>query len=314
MSEENTPETTQETIEQSQPAINLDSTVKVDGEEISVRDLISARDEAVQLKEYNRHAQTLISPKGSDDLSRENAVRYLMTQEGYTSQDIEEYITWTNQEPEAPQEQPVTQPESELEFQTEESYDPDQLLLQQQQEQYRIQQEQYMQEQEQQRLNQIEDRQQRLGAEMMKKELNNALNATIDNDENIKKLMGIESGGENRQEVLKHEVEAAMLESLRTRRAAGENFNPAWFSEEAGKAAKTVYDKFRSVIGDPDKIQRSPETATDSDSLFNKPPVNPPTYEKGDSMGDINVKTREWTLDTLLRGARDGAAGGESKA
>jgi len=124
----------------------------------------------------------------------------------------------------------------------------------------------------------------------------------------------MESGGENRQDVLRHEVEAAMLDSLRNRRAAGENFNPNWFTEEAGKAAKTVYDKFRSVIGDPDKIQRSPETATDSDSLFNKPPVDPPKYEKGDSMGDINVKTREWTLDTLLRGARDGAAGGESKA
>ena len=74
-----------------------------------------------------------------------------------------------------------------------------------------------------------------------------------------------------------------------------------------------MYDKFRSVIGDPDKIQRSPETATDSDSLFNKPPVEPPKFEKGDSMGDINVKTREWTLDTLLRGARDGSSGGESK-
>ena len=60
MSEENT---TQETTEQSQPALDLDSTVKVDGEEVSVRDLITARDEAVQLKEYNEHAKTLISPK-----------------------------------------------------------------------------------------------------------------------------------------------------------------------------------------------------------------------------------------------------------
>ena len=68
-----------------------------------------------------------------------------------------------------------------------------------------------------------------------------------------------------------------------------------------------------SVIGDPDKIQRAPETATE-DSLFNKPPVKAPEYEKGDDMGDINVKARDWTLDTLLRGAREGAAGGESKA
>ena len=151
-----------------------------------------------------------------------------MTQEGYTPQDIEEYITWTNQPPEPQEESVEMQPAPELfKPQAEENYDPDQLLLQQQQEQYRMQQELLMQEQEQQRLNQIEDRQQRLGAEMMKKELNNALNNTISTDENIKKLMGLESGGENRQEVLRHEVEAAMLESPRTRRAAGENFNPA---------------------------------------------------------------------------------------
>ena len=74
-----------------------------------------------------------------------------------------------------------------------------------------------------------------------------------------------------------------------------------------------MYDKFSSVIGDPDKIQRSPETAAE-ENLFNKPPVNPPKYEKGDDMGDINVKARDWTLDTLLRGAQEGAAGGESKA
>ena len=40
---ENTQETTQtETTEVSQPAMDLDSTIKVDGQEVSVRDLISA--------------------------------------------------------------------------------------------------------------------------------------------------------------------------------------------------------------------------------------------------------------------------------
>jgi len=105
-----------------------------------------------------------------------------------------------------------------------------------------------------------------------------------------------------------------MMDNLKKRRASGETFNANWFDEEAGKATKFVYDKFRSVIGDPDKIQRSPETATDSDSLFNKPPVDPPEFEKGDDMGALSVKSHDWTLDTLLRGAREGASGGKSKA
>ena len=313
MSEEQINETSEpEAI--SPPSIDLDSTIKVDGEEISVKDLLSSREETIKLKEYNEHARTLISQTGSNTESRETAVRYLMSQEGYSPNDIEEYINWTNEtanQDQTPAEEPQYAAPQEQAPENEE-FNAEQIL--QQQQEYQLRQESIMREQEQQRMNQIEDRQQRLGAEMMKKELNTALDSAMASDENIKKLMSIESGGDNRKDVLRHEVENAMMQSLRERRSAGENFNPAWFSEEAGKASKTVYDKFRSVIGDPDKIQRSPETATDSDSLFNKPPVETPVYEKGDSMGDINVKTREWTLDHLLRGAQEGAAGGESKA
>ena len=307
MSEEQTTETneTTETIESpTQPAMDLDSTIKVDGEEISVRDLLSSRDEVAQLKEYNEQAKLLISPNSGDTETRENAVRYLMTQEGYSSQDIEEYISWTNntaqeiEGSEAQNEQPIyEQPQY------------DQAQQAQYEEQLR------MQEQERNRLGELEERQSRISSEMMKKEMDEVLQSRFDSSDDIRKLMGVVEEGDasERLNVLKKEVETTMLEGLRSRRQAGENFKKSWFDEEASKATKLVYDKFRSVIGDPDKIQRSPETATE-DSLFNKPPVDPPKYEKGDDMGDINIKAREWTLDTLLRGAQEGAAGGESKA
>ena len=297
--------------ENTQPAMNLDSTIQVDGEEVSVKDLLNARDEASRLREYNDHAKTLISPAGSDNETRETAVRYLMTQEGYSPADIEEYIQFTNNPP-------AVEPEPQPQMQEPQIPEPQGMNemdeIDRQQQLYEARQEQLMREQEQQRMANIEDRQQRLGAEMMKKELNSALDKTMNSHESIAKLMGLESGGDYRKEVLRHEVEASMLDSLRRRRTAGENFNPSWFAEEAGKAAKSVYDKFSSVIGDPDKIQRAPETATENDSLFNKPPVDPPKYEKGDDMGAINTKARDWTLDTLLRSANDGATGGESKA
>ena len=307
MSEENTPqETPQAEVTETQPAMNLDSTIQVDGEEVSVKELLNARDEAAKLKEYNEKAQILIKPGGASDTERESAVRYLMSQEGYSAEDINEYIDWTknaaveaeSMQYEEPQQQPQ-QPQEEVSQEEMAAY-------QQYQEQL------YMQEQERQRMENIEKRQDRMGADMMKKQLNESLESAFSSDENIKKLMDL-SENDNRSQILKTEVETQMLEGLRQRRAAGESFNANWFAEEAGKATKLVYDKFRSVIGDPDKIQRSPETATE-DSLFNKPPVDPPKYEKGDDMGSINTKTRDWTLDTLLRGAREGAAGGESKA
>tara|TARA_R100000664_G_scaffold33888_2_gene52532 strand:+ start:4205 stop:5122 length:918 start_codon:yes stop_codon:yes gene_type:complete len=305
MSEENTPQEAPQTeVTESQPSINLDSTVQVDGQEISIKELINTRDEVEQLKEYNEQARKLMSPTGTNDATREQAIRYLMTQEGYTPDDINQYINWTNemgQEPEQQYEQP----------QYEEPQPQEGLTEEQLQQQYY--QEQMMREQDQARMREIEARQSRIGTEMMKKEMSNAIDSTMASNDQISKLLGIneESGG--RKDVIRQEVEAAMMASLRQRRASGENFNNSWFTEEAGKAAKTVYDKFSSVIGDPDKIQRAPETAA-QDSLFNKPPVDPPKYERGDDMGKINNKTRDWTLDTLLRGAQEGAAGGESKA
>ena len=63
MSEENTPQEAPQTeVAESQPSINLDSTVQVDGQEVSIKELINTRDEVAQLKEYNEQARMLMSP------------------------------------------------------------------------------------------------------------------------------------------------------------------------------------------------------------------------------------------------------------
>ena len=308
MSEENTTqETTQETTSNppQDKTIDLDATVKVGGEEISIKQLIDSRDEAGKYKEYNEQARKLISPQMDNPQERESAIRYLMTQEGYSPNDIEEYIGWSND---------ATSDTSQQEHQGGEIPNQDFYPEQDPQMEQYLQEQERMKEQEQQRMMQIEDRQSQLSTEMMKRDMNTALNSTVEDSDKFKKLLSLSSGEDSKSsEILRQEVESAMMQNLRNRRTKGESFNKSWFGEEASNAVNLVYDKFRSVIGDPDKIQRSPETATDSDNLFNKPPVDPPKYEKGDDMGKINVKTREWTLDTLLRGARDGAAGGESK-
>ena len=308
MSEENTPpEVSPETTETPtpvEPSMNLDSTIKVDGQEISVRDLINSRDENANLKAYNEQARKLIAPNQGGSEDRASAIRFLMTQEGYQPNEIDEYVQWTEQVESG---EYVQQPQQQEQYAEEPQYEGEQFDEQQ------YYQEQIMREQDKARMNEIEARQSRIGTEMMKKEMSNAIDGIMSSNSQLAKLMDVNEGNESRLKVLRQEVETSMMESLRKRRASGENFNNSWFTEEAGKAAGSVYDKFSSVIGDPDKIQRAPETATE-DSLFNKPPVTPPKYEKGDDMGSINTKTREYTLDTLLRGAREGAAGGESKA
>ena len=130
MSEEQVNTEQNETVaETTQPAMNLDSTIQVDGEEVSVKDLLNARDEAAKLREYNEHAKTLIAPAGSDTETRENAVRYLMTQEGYSPADIEEYIQFTNNP--APAQEAEYEPEPQpapVEQETYQEKDNEQLL------------------------------------------------------------------------------------------------------------------------------------------------------------------------------------------
>ena len=316
---DNTPETPEqqhtadapqpaETEAAQQPAMNLDSTVKVDGQEVSIKDLLASREEATKLKEYADNARVLVSPGNASESEREQAVRYLMSQEGYAPEDIDAYVGWTKsmeqqqQEPTPDYNYPPDQTPLEGE-QTEEQY--------YQQEQARI-----MAEQEQQRISNLEDKQQRLGAEMMRKELDTAINNTLASNDHIKKLLGVGGDKESsqREAIIRGEVETAVMDNLRKRRASGEHFDKKWFGEEAGHAAQAVYDKFRSVIGDPDKIQRAPETAAESENLFTKKPVAPPSYEQGDDMGSLKDKVHDWTLDTLLRGAAEDAAGGKSKA
>jgi len=69
-----------------QPALDLDATVKIDGQEIPIRDLVAAREEAAGLKEYAANARVLVNPGAASDTEREQAIRYLMTQEGYPPQ------------------------------------------------------------------------------------------------------------------------------------------------------------------------------------------------------------------------------------
>jgi hypothetical protein len=286
------------------PTINLDSTIQVDGEEVSVQDLLNSRQENLDLKQYNEQAKMLINPNAGDNESKTNAIRFLMSKEGYSDSDINEYIQWTS---EAAQEEPEQQMPQNYETESEQQYQIDPETAQYYEERAR------MENQDRQRVQNLEERQSRISSEMMKKEMNSSLDVSFETNQEMKKLLNFNGDvTSERSNMLKQEVESAMLEGLRNRRSRGENFDKSWFNEEAGKAVKSVYDKFSSVIGDPDLIQRSPETAA-TEELFNKPPVKAPMYEKGDDMGSINNKTREWTLDTLLRGAREDGAGGKSK-
>ena len=271
------------------PEINLDSKITFDGQEVSISALIEQNREVGRLREYRENATSLMQGETIPVERREKAMRYLLSQEGYAPDQIDEYIQASRG---VPMEQPAQDPQP---------------------------QQHEMSAEEKLRISEIENRQAQLNVEMMKRDLDASIERTMESNPRIKSLIGKskelvgDEGLDARVEAIRDEVRRATMDSMRNRKSRGERFDNSWFIQETDKAADAVFERIRSVIGDPDKIQRAPETASDADSFVNKPPVAEPTFEKGDNMGTATTKSHDWTTDTLARLAEDVSQGGESR-
>lgn len=275
-----------------QPAeLNLDSKVTFDGKEVSVGDLINQNRKISELEEYKTKASALMSGEVSQE-ERENAMRYILGQQGYSSNQIETYISSTKEMAnQMTEETPSQQP------------NPTEEMLAQ----------------ERARIAEMEARQSRMGVDMLRRDMDSALESTMQNNPKInallqksKDLVG-EEGYEKRVMNIQEQIRQATMANLQSRKSRGERFDSSWFNQETDNAANAVYERIRSVIGDPDKIQRAPETASDVESFISKPPVAAPTYERGDNMGSATDKSHDFTVDALSRLAADLGMGGESR-
>ena len=112
MSEENITEGDTPT-EAPSPSLDLDQTIQVNGEQVSIQDLLASRQRANELEEYKKHASQIMRGEGGMG-TKEESTRYIMTQEGYTPDQIEEYVQASKQyeqqmqQPQEPQPQEPT--------------------------------------------------------------------------------------------------------------------------------------------------------------------------------------------------------------
>jgi hypothetical protein len=232
---------------------------------------------------------------------REQSIRFVMSEEGYTPEQIEEYVSMareTTQPPTSPE--PQQPPFSQEQYQvtdTPPAMDPQlQARIEAMERSHNESQVQVMRDR-------MEDR--------IGKALNThvGIKVLLDKSAKLAPQDGT-SGGSTAADVMKTELERMTLEALRVRKARGETFKMGWFDEEVAKAADSVYAKFRSVIGDPDKLQRAPETESTQESFVHAKPVEPPTFVKGDDQSTVREKAHSWTTDVLNRLAH-GLDGGE---
>ena len=91
------------------------------------------------------------------------------------------------------------------------------------------------------------------------------------------------------------------MNNLRARRSAAGTFEEAWVSEETAKATDQVLAKYRSVIGDPNKLGRAPETDSSTNAIFSRPAVQAPRWKSGMRPGDAETALDAYNKDALSR-------------
>lgn len=286
------------------PSIDQEITLS-DGTTLPLHEILRRAEAADGLAAYKEHAGALL--RGQEDpVAREASVRHVMSEEGYTPEQIEDYVMQLREESNQPtggsqgMEPGMEAPTpsgvfGENDFQSPQpSYDD----LRR-------------------RVDEMEGRQNQTNVEQMRVRLDQEVSKTLDGHHGLRILLEksqvLNGEGDEARKYIAEELERQTMDFLRVRKARGEAFNPGWFAEESAKAAEAVFKKYRSVIGDPDKLQRAPETESGQESLLRKPPLPPPTYERGDGRAGADEKAHDYTVDVLSRLAMGLEGGGDSK-
>jgi hypothetical protein len=298
-----TPEVQQEeTPANDSPAINLDSKISVDGEDVSVNDLLKAKQDNEFLLEYQKHASKLMRSEGVPAEEREQSVRWVMTAEGYTPEQINEYVGYMKnmgQEQQPAPEQPQAEPQQQ---QPENQHDDTRAR---EMEERMAQQEHAL-------------RQQQVA--QMRRNLDSSVEQTMGSSTDIQSLvdaakrLGGDDNASSSRAALRADLERETVSELKRMRASGVNVDDRSFAEAANKAAEVVANRYRAVIGDPNLVRRAPETDSGQDTFVSNKPIETPEFQKGkDTFITAQDKVRKFTEDSLNKLASEVDSGGKSR-
>lgn len=299
MVDEETPDTGENSEAVETPAneqvIDLDRTVRVGGEDIPVSELVKAREDLEFMRnDYSklvqfRDATSKVMRPDIDPGVKEQAARELLIGMGYKGDDVQNYVSeWMESQN---QEQGTTRM-SKNENKNDETSAEEvaNAILQAQQQSEQTSQE----------LN-------RMKAEQLNSRMNTQIMMGLDYNKEattmlnkLEEINGKEASFAAKM-AFERDIREQSLNNLRARRSAAGTFEEAWVSEETAKATDQVLAKYRSVIGDPNKLGRAPETDSSANAIFSRPPVQAPRWKSGMRPGEAETALDAYNKDALSR-------------
>jgi len=281
--------------------IDLDAKVLLGGTEVNVRDLANAREELEkareemeQLSKFREAALTVMRQDVPADMKTE-AARQLLRDSGFPEDEIDRQVGAWAQGGQEEYEMVDENEDPELQAQSEEDDDADvdlvaQSILDAQN-----------------RAAVAEEEVRRIKAERLGTHMNDQITDAIDSVDDGRTLLGKlrelngDEAAKNARAAIERDIRQTTLDMLRSRRDAAGTFNEAWVAEEARRATESVIAKYRSVIGDPNKLGRAPETASGSDYFASRKPVPTPKWKPGMRTGDVDGLLQDYNTDVLSR-------------
>jgi len=309
MNDETTPEAPQtETPETpaTQPVLDLDAKVRVGGQEVPLSELVRAKEDLEYLRQdYSkltafRDATTKVMRPDVDPSVKEQAARQLLVDMGYRGEEVDQYVNeWM-------QTQQGAEMTDDTDTSDERGDDDDRSAEQVAEAIMRAQQE----------AQRTSEQLNRMRAEQLNSRMNTQIMMGLDLNQDARTMLGKleeingKEASNSARAAFERDIRQQTLENLRNRRTAAGTFEEAWVSEEAARATQEVLAKYRSVIGDPNRLGRAPETAV-GESILSSKPVQAPRWKPGISAGDIESALDAFNKDALARLAAGTDAGGD---
>jgi len=280
------------------PVVDMDARVRAGGQEIPVSELLKAKEDLEYLRQdYSklvsfRDATSKVMRPDVDPAVKEQAARQLLMDMGYRNEEVENYVQdWMNNQNQGAKTQMTDTDDNRGGTDDDNSAEEvAQAILQAQQEAARANEE----------LN-------RMKADHLNNKLNTQIVMGLEMNEGARTMLGKlqEINGKEAltgaRAAIERDIRQQTLDNLRSRRTAAGTFEEAWISEESARATDQVLAKYRSVIGDPNRLGRAPETDSSASAFLNRKPVSAPKWKPGVSAGDMETALDAYNKDALNR-------------
>lgn len=309
MSDETTPQNeTNETPAPTQPVLDLDAKIRSNGQEIPVSELLKAKEDLEFLKQdYSklvsfRDATAKVMRPDVDPTVKEQAARQLLVDMGYRGDDVDRYVQdWMNSNS---QETDMTDEQDSGGTDDDRSAEQVAEAILAAQDQAR----------------QAQEELQRMKAEQLNSKLNTQVMMGLELNQNARTMFNKleEINGKDAlsgaRAALERDIRQQTLDNLKARRSQAGVFEEAWITEESAKATEQVLAKYRSVIGDPNRLGRVPETDSGASAIRNRPAVPAPRWKPGTSQGELESALDAYNKDALSRLAAELDSGSDTRA